>query len=118
MDRNKKPEKEFCDMPKETTGPNAGEREFETMSDEAFKNFSQLTALNAKATFDQNQVYLGQLNNVALMALQNSVTQAHQHAMNCINTDNMVAKQAVAHRDVAMDATWDPGPGEESLAKK
>jgi len=92
-------------MPEVAT-PNQGEREFETGTDEFFKAHSELTAANAKRTYDayhdldlvlarRSQLQFDQLQNVALQALQNSV-----------ETSNMVAKQAVRHADVAADALW------------
>ncbi len=92
-------------MPEVAT-PNQGEREFETGSDEFFKAHSELTAANAKRTYDayqdldlvaarRSQLQFDQLQNIALQALQNSV-----------ETSNMVAKQAIRHADVAADALW------------
>jgi hypothetical protein len=92
-------------MPEVAT-PNQGEREFETGSDEFFKAHSELTATNAKRTYDayqdldlvlarRSQLQFDQLQNIALQALQNSV-----------ETANMVGKQAVRHADVAADALW------------
>ena len=92
-------------MPEVDT-PNNGEREFETGTDEFFKAHSELTAINAKRTYDayqdldlgiarRSQLQFDQIQNVALQALQNSV-----------ETANMVAKQAIRHADVAADALW------------
>lgn len=94
-------------MPEVAT-PNQGEREFETASDEFFKAHSELTATNAKRTYDayqdldlvaarRSQLQFDQIQNVALQALQNAV-----------ETNNMIAKQAVKHADVAADAMWNP----------
>lgn len=94
-------------MPEVAT-PNQGEREFETGSDEFFKAHSELTATNAKRTYDvyqdldlvaarRSQLQFDQIQNIALQALQNSV-----------ETANMVAKQAVRHSDIAIDAQWNP----------
>jgi len=57
------------------------------------------------------QLYLG---NVAatLGSINNAIAQG---ANNLVTNCNLTNKQAVAHRDVAIDSTWDPGPGEESL---
>jgi hypothetical protein len=94
------------------------ERSFETMSDEFFKAASANMYNNMKLTYDQTLNHCVGLNNIALQALQNAVTVANKCAMNSAETDNMIAKQAVAHRDIAVDSTWDPGPGEESLKPK
>ena len=63
---------------------------------------------NLKRTYDEyqdlaltgarhGQVEYDQLNKVALQALQNAV-----------ETANLVGKQAVAHRDIAIDNQWNP----------
>lgn len=94
-------------MPEVAT-PNQGEREFETGTDEFFKAHSELTATNAKRTYDayqdldlvaarRSQLQFDQIQNVALQALQNAV-----------ETSNMVAKQAVRHADIAIDNQWNP----------
>lgn len=91
------------------------ERSFETMADEFFKTGSMNMYNNMKLTYDSTLTHITGLNNIALQALQNAVVVANKIAMNSAETDNIVAKQAIAHRDIATDATWDPGPGEESL---
>ena len=68
--------------------------------------FANLIAANAKRTYDQAQSvdlstlvgdssHRGNLNNVAVQALQNAV-----------ETANMVGKQAVRHSDLAIDRQW------------
>ena len=91
-------------MPEVAT-PNQGEREFETGTDEFFKAHSELTAANAKRTYDayqdldlvlarRSQLQFDQLQNVALQALQNSV-----------ETSNMVAKQTET-RSIGRRGAW------------
>jgi RNA 3'-terminal phosphate cyclase len=97
--------------------PNQAEREFETGTDEAFKNANvtgaaghnenqRVTYANIKRTYDvyqdldiqaarQAQVEQTRLNQIANQALQNAV-----------ETANMVGKQAIRHADVAADALW------------
>jgi len=92
------------------TGPNGGEREFEVGKDEAW-------FANIKRTYDEYQQeslttirrsrdYIskvlsdeGQNDNVR----QNIANQALQNA---VETANLVGKQAVAHRDIAIDRIW------------
>jgi len=103
-------------MPEVAT-PNQAEREFETGTDECFKNANatgseahnenqRVTYANIKRTYDiyqdldiqaarQSMVEQTRLNQIASQALQNAV-----------ETANMVGKQAVRHADVAADALW------------
>ena len=48
---------------------------------------------------DKNRAAFDNVQNVALQALQNAVV-----------TTDMVAKQAIAHRDLAIDSEWKPKP--------
>ena len=97
--------------------PNQGEREFETGTDESFKNANatggathnenqRVTYANIKRTYDvyqdldiqaarQAQIEQTRLNQIASQALQNAV-----------ETANMVGKQAIRHADIAADALW------------
>ena len=103
------------------------EGEFETGMDEFFKFASSVNALNAKRTYDeyqheslsqiretreiveriaQNAVTHDQnINNIALQALQNAVL-----------TADMIGKQAVAHRDIAIEHEWNQN--DDTLALK
>jgi len=101
--------------PAATEIPFDAERGYEVGMDEFFKGAQANLYNNMKLTYDATLTQFMSLNNIALQALQNAVQVAHRVANNGVETDNMIAKQAVAHRDVAVDATWDPGPGEESL---
>jgi Fe2+ or Zn2+ uptake regulation protein len=113
------------------------ESEFETGTDEGFKNLSQLNGilaqlnyLNGKRTYDEYQHeslrdirsnatlvnrmatlatdHDGQVRNIAIQALQNAVETANVVGKNVlINLDN-VQKQHTAHRDVATDNLWNP----------
>jgi predicted negative regulator of RcsB-dependent stress response len=40
---------------------------------------------------------------------------AEQALANAINCTNLANLQAIAHRDIAIDSTWVPGPGEENI---
>jgi len=35
-----------------------------------------------------------------------------------LTNNDLITKQCIRHNDVAIDCTWDPGPGEESLKDK
>jgi len=48
---------------------------------------------------DKNRVAFDNVQNVALQALQNAV-----------ETANMISKQAIAHRDIAINSEWKPKP--------
>ena len=48
---------------------------------------------------DKNRVAFDNMQNVALQALQNAVESA-----------NMISKQAIAHRDIAINSEWKPKP--------
>jgi len=104
------------------------EREFETGMDEVFKTVAGMTAANVKRTYDEfqheslesvrrNRTYVDEvladsrnhsnnLNNVALQCLQNAVENANFKSKNCLDTANLVNKQAAAHRDIAIDREW------------
>ena len=104
------------------------EREFETGMDEVFKTVAGMTAANVKRTYDEfqqeslesirrNRTYVdgvlndaknhsNNLNNIAVQALQNAVENANFKAKNCLDTANLVNKQAAAHRDIAIDREW------------
>ena len=106
-------------MPEAAT-PNQGEREFETGTDESFKNANatgseahnenqRVTYANIKRTYDvyqdldiqaarQSLIEQTRLNQIASQALQNAV-----------ETANMVGKQAIRHADVAADAELERG---------
>jgi hypothetical protein len=108
--------------------PKQTERSYETGMDEVFKTVSSMTAANVKRTYDEfqqeslesirrNRTYVddvlhdsrnhaNNLNNVALQALQNAVENANFKAKNCLDTANLVNKQAAAHRDIAIDREW------------
>ena len=91
------------------------ERGYEVGMDEFFKTASGNLYNNMKLTYDQALKHIATIDNIAVQALQNAVVVANKLAMNSAETDNMIAKQAIAHRDIAIDSTWVPGPGEESI---
>ena len=113
------------------------ESEFETGTDEGFKNLSQLNGmlaqinyLNSKRTYDEyqheslegirrNRTIVDKIvsdaqqhdnvrQNIANQALQNAVETANMVDKNAVvNLDN-VQKQHTAHRDIAADNLWNP----------
>ncbi len=84
--------------------PNDGEREFETLKDESSAALNILTVGNNTDFAKSMQAMMLQTVATSNLAFQNAVS-----------TMDMVAKQAIRHADIAIDCTWDPGPGEESL---
>ena len=68
--------------------------------------FSDVNRLNAKRTYDQAQsLDLAQQTGSAdfRLNMQNLMVQATQNA---VETANMIGKQAVAHRDIAINSQW------------
>ena len=55
---------------------------------------------------DKNRVAFDNVQNVALQALQNAV-----------ETANMIGKQAIAHRDIAINSEWKPKPKDSVVDK-
>jgi hypothetical protein len=98
------------DADKATTQPER-EREFEIGKDESW-------FANIKRTYDEyqhlsltgsvrSQIVFDQLNNVALQALQNAVETANLVGKNAADSANLCNKQAIAHRDVAINEEWE-----------
>ena len=105
-------------MPEVAT-PNQGEREFETGTDESFKNANasgsathnenqRVTYANIKRTYDvyqdldvqsarQSLIEQTRMNQIASQALQNAV-----------ETANMVGKRSVELNNLAHDSFWNP----------
>lgn len=82
------------------------ESEFETGMDEFFKFGSQLAVLNGKRTYDEFQ-------DVSLVSARRSQTDydtirayAQLALNNAVNNADMLAKQAIAHRDIAIERQW------------
>jgi hypothetical protein len=119
--------------------PKQTERSFEIGMDEVFKTVATMTAANVKRTYDEfqqeslesirrNRSYVdgvlndaknhsNNLNNVAIQALQNAVENANFKAKNCLDTANLINKQAAAHRDIAIDNEWGIDQNTAWLAK-
>ena len=124
-------------MPKAGT-PNQAEREFETGSDEFFKNQSQVNAgygnvvfANIKRTYDEyqqeslesirrNRSIVDKLASDAQQFDNQRQVIANQALQNAVETANMVGKQAVRHGDIAIDGQWNPiqaGAGDTLTAR-
>lgn len=124
-------------MPEVAT-PNQAEREFETGSDEFFKNQSQVNSAqsnawfaNVKRTYDefqheslesirQNRTAVSKIVSDAQQFDNHRQTIANQALQNAVETANMVGKQAVRHGDIAIDAQWNPiqqGAGDSITAR-
>jgi hypothetical protein len=102
------------------------EREFETMSDELFKLLSGVTGANVKRTYDEYQetglagIRSAQAHAQEVLAISRGhLARVQSYAelglAKAIENADALMKQHLAHRDIATDCTWDPGPGEESL---
>src|SRR5579883_1208635 len=103
-------------MPEVAT-PNQAEREFETGTDESFKNTSaaagaahsenqRVAFANIKRTYDVYQDLDIQAARQALIEQTRLNQIASQALQNAVETANLVSKQAVRHADVAADALW------------
>jgi len=110
----------------QTTSPNHAEREFETGTDEFFKNQSQVNAgygnvlfANIKRTYDEyqqeslesikrNRTIVDKLVSDAQQYDNQRQVIANQALQNAVETANIVSKQAVRHADIAIDAQWNP----------
>ena len=97
--------------------PNQAEREFETGTDESFKNANatgsathnenqRVTYANIKRTYDVYQDLDIQAARQALTEQTRLNQIATQALQNAVETANMVAKQSVRHADIAADALW------------
>ncbi|MBM3775598.1 MAG: hypothetical protein FJW37_10615 [Acidobacteria bacterium] len=118
-------------MPEVAT-PNQAEREFETGSDESFKNTSatggaahnenqRVTFANIKRTYDVYQDLDVQAARQALTEQTRLNQIAAQALQNAVETANMVGKQAVRHGDIAIDGQWNPvqqGAGDTLTARR
>jgi hypothetical protein len=83
---------------------------------------------NIKRTYDEYQneslntarLVRKQMNDIhalTVQAMQNAIETSNMVAKQCITNGDLVTKQCIRHNDIAIDCTWDPGPGEESLKK-
>ena len=117
-------------MPEVAT-PNQAEREFETGTDESFKNANatgsathnenqRVTYANIKRTYDVYQDLDIQAARQALVEQTRLNQIASQALQNAVETANLVSKQAVRHGDIAIDAQWNPvqqGAGDTLLTR-
>lgn len=124
-------------MPEVAT-PNQAEREFETGTDEFFKNQAQVNAgygnvlfANIKRTYDEyqqeslesikrNRSIVDKLVSDAQQYDNQRQVIANQALQNAVETANMVGKQAVRHGDIAIDNQWNPvqqGAGDTLTAR-
>jgi hypothetical protein len=83
--------------------------------DELYKFFNAMIGANAKRTYDEYQnESLRQVRNVDKQIDDLHTIRVQILSLMAQNSDALM-KQHLAHRDIATDCTWDPGPGEESL---
>ncbi len=72
---------------------------------------------NIKRTYDAYQDLELQLARRSLDHYSRVSVIAERILNNGVNQDNIANLQGIAHRDVAVDSTWVPGPGEEKISK-
>ena len=81
---------------------------------------------NLKRTYDELQqesletiracrVQMANIQAIVTKNMQNAVETANMCAKQALTNCDLITKQCIRHNDIAMDCTWDPGPGEESL---
>ena len=70
---------------------------------------------NIKRTYDAYQDLELQLARRSLDHYARICVIAERVLSNGVNVDNIANLQAIAHRDIAIDSTWVPGPGEENI---
>jgi len=73
-----------------------------TADTNAEEAITTLTALMVKDAVASSK----NIDNINLQILQNAVTASNQLVSNAVDTANLVNKQAVAHRDIAIDRIW------------
>lgn len=97
-------------------------------ADETHKHLQNMIPLNAKRTYDEYQnesletfklvrKQMNDVHNLTVQTMQNAIENANLAAKQFLTNADLITKQCVRHADVAIDCTWDPGPGEESLKK-
>ena len=81
---------------------------------------------NLKRTYDEMQqenletmrqcrVQMANIQALVTQSMQNAIETANLCAKQTLTNNDLITKQCIRHNDVAIDCTWDPGPGEESL---
>lgn len=102
-------------------GNKEGEKEFEVGMDEAWK-------ANIKRTYDEyqqesletirgNRSYISKVLSDAQQHDNARQTIANQALQNAVETANLVGKQAVEHRDIAIDRQWNVDEVAQLIAK-
>jgi len=54
----------------------------------------------------RSQEHFDNLNQLSVQALQNAIETANMVGKNALDSSNVTNKQTIAHRDLAMDRTW------------
>jgi len=81
---------------------------------------------NLKRTYDEMQqesletmrqcrVQMANIQALVTQSMQNAIETANLCAKQTLTNNDLITKQCIRHNDIAIDCTWDPGPGEESL---
>jgi len=122
----------------QTQGQQTGVSSTETRMEETFTGErSQLESfdrsgvlfMNTKRGFDDHSealsrqrdaavAHLSALNNLVVTNLSEQQKVLSRISNNAVGFDNLINMQAGAHRDIAVDSEWVPGPGEETSEKR
>lgn len=81
---------------------------------------------NLKRTYDEMQhesletirqcrIQMANIQGLVTQSMQNAIETANICAKQALTNNDLITKQCIRHNDIAIDCTWDPGPGEESL---
>lgn len=94
----------------------SGEREFETGKDEAWfanikRTYDEYQQVSLEST-KNNQAYVAKVVSDAQVDTEAKRNIANQALQNAVETANMIGKQAVAHRDIAINKEWNLEPSE------
>ena len=73
-------------------------------------------AANIKRTYDEYQELALAKARAAGEHSEQLMQLGIQAVANCVQACHMLTLQAIAHRDIAVDSTWVPGPGEEGIS--
>jgi hypothetical protein len=73
---------------------------------------------DSRNRLSQEYTYINELRQDARTALAEVETLRQLGLKGAVTSDALITKQAIAHRDVAVDSTWVPGPGEGGETEK
>lgn len=73
---------------------------------------------DSRKALEAERSYVAELREDARRHLANVGMLAELALKGAVTSDALITKQAIAHRDIAVDSTWVPGPGEEKPEEK